>query len=110
MIDTAISPFSMGTSQPATEVMAAVLASTPYDTGLDQELLSEISDYFRPMRDEALASGLLNPKMLTVDVKTLLYQVPGGMLSNLMSQLKEQGAEDRFLRKCWQRCRECVRI
>lgn len=96
VIDTAISPFSMGTSQPATEVMTAAFASTDYDPGLDQTLLSEIADYFRPIRDKALEEGLLNPKMLTVDVKTLLYQVPGGMLSNLMSQLKEQGAEDRF--------------
>lgn len=96
VIDTAISPFSMGTSQPATEVMVATFAGTPYDTGLDQNLLAEIADYFRPLRDSSIASGLLDPKMLTVDVKTLLYQVPGGMLSNLVSQLKEQGAEDRF--------------
>ncbi len=96
VIDTAISPFAMGTSQPATEVMAAALGGTEYDTGLDMSLLAEIADHFRPIRDEAIASGLLNPKMLTVDVKTLLYQVPGGMLSNLMSQLKEQGAENRF--------------
>lgn len=96
VIDTAISPFAMGTSQPATEVMAAALEGTEYDTGLDMNLLAEIADHFRPIRDEAIASGLLNPKMLTVDVKTLLYQVPGGMLSNLMSQLKEQGAENRF--------------
>lgn len=96
VIDTAISPFAMGTSQPATEVMAAALGGTAYDTGLDMSLLAEIADHFRPIRDEAIASGLLNPKMLTVDVKTLLYQVPGGMLSNLMSQLKEQGAENRF--------------
>ena len=69
---------------------------TPYDTGLDQKLLSEIADYFRPIRDEALESGLLNPKNLGVNIKTLLYQVPGGMLSNLTSQLKEQGAEEKF--------------
>ncbi len=96
IIDTALSPFSMGTSQPPTEAMTAVFAGTPFDTGLDQNLLAEIGDYFRPLRDSAIASGLLDPKMLTVDVKTLLYQVPGGMLSNLMSQLKEQGAENRF--------------
>ena len=94
VIDTAISPFSMGTSQPATEVMVATFAGTPYDTGLDQNLLAEIADYFRPLRDSSIASGLLDPKMLTVDVKTLLYQVPGGMLSNLVSQLKEQGSEE----------------
>ena len=68
----------------------------PYDTGFDQNLLAEIADYFRPIRDEALDSGLLNPKNLGVNIKTLLYQVPGGMLSNLTSQLKEQGAEDKF--------------
>ena len=96
IIDTAISPFALGTSQPATEVMVETFKGTPYDTGLDQKLLSEIADYFRPIRDEALDSGLLNPKNLGVNIKTLLYQVPGGMLSNLTSQLKEQGAEDKF--------------
>ena len=96
VIDTAISPFALGTSQPATEVMVETFKGTPYDTGFDQNLLAEIADYFRPIRDEALDSGLLNPKNLGVNIKTLLYQVPGGMLSNLTSQLKEQGAEDKF--------------
>ena len=96
VIDTAMSPFALGTSQPATEVMVETFKGTPYDTGLDQKLLAEIADYFRPIRDEALESGLLNPKNLGVNIKTLLYQVPGGMLSNLTSQLKEQGAEDKF--------------
>lgn len=96
VIDTAISPFALGTSQPATEVMVETFKGTPYDTGLDQKLLAEIADYFRPIRDEALASGLLNPKNLGVNIKTLLYQVPGGMLSNLTSQLKEQNAEDKY--------------
>ena len=96
IIDTAMSPFSMGTSQPATEVMVETFKGTPYDTGFDQQLLAEIADYFRPMRDEALATGLLNPKVMGVDIKTLLYQVPGGMLSNLVSQLKEQKAEDKY--------------
>ena len=96
IIDTAMSPFALGTSQPATEVMVETFKGTPYDTGLDQNLLAEIADYFRPIRDEALESGLLNPKNLGVNIKTLLYQVPGGMLSNLTSQLKEQGAEDKF--------------
>ncbi|WP_270665536.1 oxaloacetate decarboxylase subunit alpha [Faecalimonas umbilicata] len=96
VIDTAISPFALGTSQPATEVMVETFKGTPYDTGFDQNLLAEIADYFRPIRDEALESGLLNPKNLGVNIKTLLYQVPGGMLSNLISQLKEQGAEDRY--------------
>ena len=96
VIDTAMSPFAMGTSQPATEVMVETFKGTPYDTGFDQNLLAEIADYFRPMRDEALNSGLLNPKNLGVNIKTLLYQVPGGMLSNLTSQLKEQHAEDKY--------------
>ena len=96
IIDTAMSPFSMGTSQPATEVMVEAFKGTEFDTGLDQNLLAEIADYFRPIRDEALDSGLLNPKNLGVNIKTLLYQVPGGMLSNLTSQLKEQHAEDKF--------------
>lgn len=96
IIDTAISPFAMGTSQPATEVMVETFKGTPYDTGLDQNLLAEIADYFRPMRDEALESGLLNPKVMGVDIKTLLYQVPGGMLSNMVSQLAEQNASDKY--------------
>ena len=96
VIDCAMSPFALGTSQPATEVMVETFKGTPYDTGYDQKLLAEIADYFRPMRDEALETGLLNPKNLGVNIKTLLYQVPGGMLSNLTSQLKEQHAEDKF--------------
>lgn len=96
VIDTAMSPFSMGTSQPATEVMVETFRGTPYDSGLDQNLLAEIADYFQPMRDECLKSGLLNPKVMGVNIKTLLYQVPGGMLSNLLSQLKEQNAENRY--------------
>ena len=96
VIDTAMSPFAMGTSQPATEVMVETFKGTPYDTGLDQNLLAEIADYFLPYRDECLANGLLNPKVMGVDIKTLLYQVPGGMLSNMVSQLKEQHAEDKY--------------
>ena len=96
VIDTAMSPFSMGTSQPATEVMVETFKGTPYDTGFDQNLLAEIADYFRPMQEEALKTGLLNPKVMGVNIKTLLYQVPGGMLYNLVSQLKEQGAEDKY--------------
>ena len=102
IIDTAMSPFALGTSQPATEVMVETFKGTPYDTGFDQQLLAEIADYFRPMRDEALESGLLNPKNLGVNIKTLLYQVPGGMLSNLTSQLKEsmqKTSSMMFLRK-----------
>lgn len=95
-IDTAISPFALGTSQPATEVMVETLKQTIYDTGLNQQQLAAISDYFRPLRDQALNEHLLNPKVLGVDIKTLLYQVPGGMLSNMISQLKEQNALDRY--------------
>ena len=84
MIDTAMSPFSMGTSQPATEVMVETFKGTPYDTGLDQEKLAEIADYFRPMREEALKSGLMNTKVLGVDINTLRYQ------------LKEARAEDKY--------------
>lgn len=96
IIDTAMSPFAMGTSQPATEVMAETFRGTEFDTGFDQKLLGEIADYFRPIREKYLANGLMSPKVLGVNIKTLMYQVPGGMLSNLTSQLKEQGAEDKF--------------
>jgi len=96
IIDTAMSPMALGTSQPATEVMAKAFEGTEYDPGFDENLLVEIADYFKPMREEWLASGLLNPKVMGVDIKTLLYQVPGGMLSNLVSQLKEMNAEDKF--------------
>ncbi|MBR5236083.1 MAG: oxaloacetate decarboxylase subunit alpha [Clostridia bacterium] len=96
VVDCAISPMALGTSQPATEPMVASLQGTPYDTGLDLNLLSEIADYFRPLREKYLANDLLNPKMLGVDINTLLYQVPGGMLSNLVSQLKQQGKEDKL--------------
>ena len=96
IIDTAISPFALGTSQPATEVMVETFKGTEFDTGLDQNQLAEIADYFRPMREEALASGLMNPKVLGVNINTLRYQVPGGMLSNLISLLKEQGKEDKY--------------
>lgn len=96
VIDTAMSPFALGTSQPATEVMVETFKGTPYDTGFDQNLLAEIADYFRPIEEDALGTGLLNPKVMGVNIKTLLYQVPGGMLSNLVSQLKEQHAEDKY--------------
>ena len=96
IIDTAMSPLAMGTSQPATEVMVETFRGTEFDTGLDQNLLAEIADYFRPYQEECLANGLLNPKVMGVNIKTLLYQVPGGMLSNMVSQLKEQHAEDKY--------------
>ncbi len=96
VIDTAISPFALGTSQPATEVMVETFKGTVYDTGVDMNLLAEIADYFRPIREEALDSGLMSTKVLGTDIKTLMYQVPGGMLSNLVSQLKEAHAEDKY--------------
>ena len=96
IIDTAMSPLALGTSQPATEVMVETFKGTPFDTGLDQTKLAEIADYFTPLREQALKSGLLNPKVLGVNIKTLQYQVPGGMLSNLVSQLKEAGKEDKY--------------
>ena len=96
VLDTAMSPFALGTSQPATEVMVETFRGTPYDTGFDQNLLAEIADHFQPIREEALKSGRLNPKVLGVNIKTLQYQVPGGMLSNLVSQLKEAGQEDKY--------------
>lgn len=96
VVDCALSPFALGTSQPSTEVMVASLKDTPYDTGLDLELLSELTTFFRPIREKAIASGLLDTKMLSVDINALRYQVPGGMLSNLVSQLKQQKAEDKY--------------
>ena len=96
VIDCAMSPFALGTSQPATEVMAETFRGTPYDPGFDQNLLAEIADYFRPYREECLKTGLLDPKVLGVNIKTLMYQVPGGMLSNMVSQLKEQNASDKY--------------
>ncbi len=96
VIDTAISPMALGTSQPPTEAMVATLAGTEYDTGLDMERLNRIAAYFSPIREKYLESGLLDPKVLKVDVKGLAYQVPGGMLSNLVSQLKAQGKSDKF--------------
>lgn len=96
IIDTALSPFSMGTSQPSTESMIASLKDSPYDTGLDLSLVAEIADYFKPIREKYIKEGILNPKVLAVDSKTLINQVPGGMLSNLVSQLEKQGALDKF--------------
>lgn len=96
VIDTALSPLGMGTSHPATESMVAALAGTEYDTGLDLIKLNEVSKYFHTLRDKYLQNGQLNPKMLEVDTKALIYQVPGGMLSNLVSQLKQAGREDQL--------------
>ncbi len=97
IVDTAISPMAMGTSQPPTEPLVASLAGTQYDTRLDLAKLDEISKYFMPLREKYMESGLLDPKVLKVDVNALLYQVPGGMLSNLVSQLKQAGKSDKFV-------------
>lgn len=96
VIDTAMSPLAMGTSHPATESMVAALQGTEYDTGLDLKALTEIRDFFVPLREKYIKEGLLNTKMLGVDANTLLYQVPGGMLSNLLNQLKQAGKEDKL--------------
>lgn len=96
VIDTALSPLAMGTSHPATESMVAALKGTDYDTGLDLAALNELTVYFKTLRQKYLNNGLLNPKMLEVDTNALMYQVPGGMLSNLVSQLEKMGASDRL--------------
>lgn len=96
IIDTAISPFSGGTSQPATEVFAQLLKGTDRDPKLNLELLGEIADYFKPIKEKYRAEGILNPKVMDTEPKTLAYQVPGGMLSNLMSQLEQQKALDKY--------------
>ena len=96
IIDTAMSPLALGTSHAPTESMVAALQGTQYDTGLDLILLSEIREYFMGLRKKYIDSGLLDPKMLAVDANALIYQVPGGMLSNLLSQLKQAGKEDQL--------------
>lgn len=96
IIDTAISPLALGTSHAPTESMVAALANTDYDTGLDLVALSEVREYFMTLRKKYIDSGLLDPSMLATDVKALIYQVPGGMLSNLLSQLKQAGKADQL--------------
>ena len=96
MIDTALSPFAEGTSQPPTEPIAFAFKGTEYDLGLDLDLLNEASEYFKPIREKYIANGLMDPKLMGVDINTLKYQVPGGMLSNLVSQLKQANAMDKF--------------
>lgn len=96
MIDTAISPLALGTSHAPTESMVAAFMGTQYDTGISLEALTEIRDYFMTLRKKYLDSGLLDPKMLATDANALIYQVPGGMLSNLLSQLKQAGKEDKL--------------
>ena len=96
IIDTAISPFAMGTSQPATESMVATLENCGYETGLELKKLAEISDYFKDIKEKYIKNGMLNYKVTSVDPNALIYQVPGGMLSNLLSQLKLQQMEDKY--------------
>lgn len=96
IVDCALSPFANGTSQPSTEALVATLKGTERDTGLDLEALSEVAAHFRKVADKMKAEGTLDPKVLNVDTKTLIYQVPGGMLSNLLSQLKQANAEDKY--------------
>ena len=96
IIDTAISPLALGTSHAPTESMVAAFMGTEYDTGINLEALTEIRDYFMTLRQKYLDSGLLDPKMLATDANALIYQVPGGMLSNLLSQLKQAGKEEKL--------------
>lgn len=96
IIDTAISPLALGTSHAPTESMVAALSGTEYDTGLDLAQFTEIRDYFMTLREKYIKSGLLDPKMLATDANALIYQVPGGMLSNLLSQLKQAGKADKL--------------
>ncbi len=96
IVDTALSPLANGTSQPATEALVATLKGTDRDTGLDLRTLSNAAAHFRNVANKLKADGILDPKVLNVDTNTLLYQVPGGMLSNLISQLKQANAEDRY--------------
>ena len=96
IVDCALSPFGNGTANPATEALVATLQGTERDTGLDLEKLSDIATHFRGVANKMKAEGTLDPKVLNVDAKTLIYQVPGGMLSNTISQLKQAGKEDKL--------------
>lgn len=96
IIDCASNPFAMGTSQPSTDVMVEALRGTPYQPNMDQKLVTKVNDYFQPYREESIKSGLLNTKVLGVNTRTMLYQVPGGMLSNMIKQLGEQGKSDKL--------------
>ena len=95
-VDTAISPLAMGTSHTPTESLVATLQGTPYDTGLDLAKLDTVAKHFNAIREDYLKTGLIDPKVLKVDVNALRYQVPGGMLSNLISQLKQAGKMDKL--------------
>jgi oxaloacetate decarboxylase alpha subunit len=95
-VDTAISPFALGTSQPPTETIVTALKGTPYDTGLDLQTLNKIAEYFKPLREKYISNHMLDPKALGVDVNALVYQIPGGMFSNLVSQLKQLNKMDKY--------------
>ena len=96
IVDTALSPLGNGTSQPATEALVATMQGSELDTGLDLGKMSEAAVHFRKIAEKLKEQGSLDPKVLNVDTNTLLYQVPGGMLSNLISQLKQAGKEDKY--------------
>ena len=96
IVDCALSPMANGTANPSTESLVATLQGTDRDTGLDLNKLSEAAAHFRKVADKMKAEGTLDPKVLNVDANALLYQVPGGMLSNLISQLKQANAEDKY--------------
>ena len=96
IVDTALSPLGNGTSQPATEPLVATLKGTPYDTGIEIEKLLPIVNHFKTVADRLKADGFLSPKVLSIDINALIYQVPGGMLSNLISQLKQQNKSDKL--------------
>lgn len=97
IIDTAVSTFSGGTSQPATESLAIVLKELGYDTGLNLDQIKIVADYLKPLKEKLRKDGILNPKVMDVEPDTLIYQVPGGMLSNLLSQLKDAKKEDKYM-------------
>lgn len=96
IVDTALSPLGNGTSQPATEPLVATLKGTPYDTGIDIQKLLPIVNHFKGVAERLKADGFLSPKVLSIDINALIYQVPGGMLSNLISQLKQQNKSDKL--------------
>ena len=96
IIDCASTPLALGTSQPATEVMVTALEDMGFDTGIDTKVMMQVAQYFAPYREECIQSGLLSTKVLGVNINTLKYQVPGGMLSNMIKQLDEQGKSDKL--------------
>ncbi len=96
IIDTATSCFSNGTSQAATETLYYALTQMGYDTGLDEDVINKVNDYFKPIKQKYIDSGLINPKSMATDSQALVYKVPGGMLSNMIANLKDMHAMDKF--------------